>query len=58
MDKTDMLVLSVIFSVCGIVGVAAGIGYIFSEGPGWLTGGILCFIMIPVIIEFNNNFDK
>ena len=58
MGNDGLIILFWVFAICGVIGIAAGIGNIFSEGAGWLTGGILCFIMIPIGIEFNNKFIK
>jgi len=58
MGKDEIFAIFLIFAVCGIIGIAVGIGNIFSIGAGWITGGILCFIIIPFGVEFNKKFIK
>jgi len=58
MGNEGKLILFWVCIVTGIIDVGVGVGLIFQEGYGWVTAGILCFIMIPVGLEFNNKFLK
>ena len=53
MNKEEELIFILGFSVCGIIGIGIGIGYLVSAGAAWLISSVGLISLIPVGVHLN-----